>query len=100
MLLVNFKNDNTSLWEQRLSLTGYFSQTCGLVKSTNCQYLVMEAKNEKSKGTLFSRTLKVGENKVVLLFSFLASKRRYGIFEFLTPLKVCLKSPVRKNLGP
>ena len=60
----------------------------------------MEAKNEKNKGTLFSSTLKVGENKVVLLFSFLASKRRYGIFEFLTPLKVCLKSPVRKNLGP
>ena len=51
-------------------MKGDFYQTCRLVKSTNRQYLGLEAKNEKNKGTLFSRTLKVRENKVVLLFSF------------------------------
>ena len=65
-----------------------------MVKSTKCQYLGLEAKNEKNKGTLFSGTSKVGENKVVLLFSFLASKRRYQRLEFLTTPKVWLKSPV------
>ena len=54
----------------------------------------------KKKGTLFSRTLKVGENKVVLLFSFLASIQRYRRLEFLTTLKVWLKSLVRKILDP
>ena len=35
-----------------------FSQIFWLVKSTNRQYLGLEAKNDKNKGTLFSRTLK------------------------------------------
>ena len=53
----------------------------------------------KKKGILFSQTLKVGKNKVVLLLSFLASIQRYQRLEFLTTLKVWLKSPVRKILG-
>ena len=49
-------------------MTGDFSQICKLVKSTNCQYLGLEAKNEKSKTTLFSQTFEVPENKVPLFF--------------------------------
>ena len=53
MLVVYFKNDQTSFREQGFSLIGDISQTCWLVKSTNCQYLVLEAKNEKNKVTFF-----------------------------------------------
>ena len=47
-------------------LTGNFSKICKLVKSTHCQYLDMEAKNEKIKTTLFSQTFEVPESKVPL----------------------------------
>ena len=58
-------------------LTVDFSQICKLEKSTNCQYLGLEAKNEKSKTTLFSQTFEVPENKVPLFFAILASRPRY-----------------------
>ena len=35
---------------------------------TMCQYLGDKAPNAKKKGTLFSSTLKVGENNVALVF--------------------------------
>ena len=47
-------------------------------------YLSPEVKNPKSKATLFSSTLKVGENKVVLDFSFNAYGLRYGDFLVLS----------------
>ena len=43
-------------------------------------YLVPGAKLKKNKGTLFSQTLKVEENKVPLVFTNLASGPRYGHF--------------------
>ena len=43
-------------------------------------YLRKWGKIDKTKGTLFSRTLKVRENKVVLLFSVLPYFLRYGRF--------------------
>ena len=57
--------------------SGDFSQMKILVKSKNRQYLGLDAKSEKNKGTFFSATLKVGESKVVLLLSILASRPRY-----------------------
>ena len=47
-----------------------FCQNCGLVKSTNRQYLDLEAKMEKSKTTLFPQTFEVAENKVTFFFHF------------------------------
>ena len=48
-----------------------------LEKSTNLQYLNLEAKMEKSKTNLFSKTLEDSENKVALFFSSLAFRPRY-----------------------
>ena len=45
---------------------------------------------------LFSGISKVWENKMVLHFSNLASRRRYWQFVLLNHLHVCLKSPVRE----
>ena len=45
--------------EPRIFLTGDFSQTFRVVKNSNLQYLRIEAKNEKSKTNLLSRTFKV-----------------------------------------
>ena len=47
-----------------------FFQTHRLLKSKNRQYLGLEAKNDKSKTTLYSQTFKVRENKVSLFFHF------------------------------
>ena len=47
---------------------------------TKWLYLSPEAPNPKNKGTFFSLTLKVGENKVSLFFGFGASGLRYGHF--------------------
>ena len=44
------------------------------------QYLSPWAKIEKTKGTLFSSTLKVWENKVSLVFQILAQGLRYSHF--------------------
>jgi len=55
-----------------------------LLKSTNCQYLGLKAKNKKSKTTLFSKTFEVPENKVQNFFSFLASRPRYWYFVLFT----------------
>ena len=43
-------------------------------------YLSPRAKIKKTKGTLFSQTLKVEENKVLLVFSILAQGLRYSHF--------------------
>ena len=43
-------------------------------------YLNLWAKIEKTKGTLFSQTLKVKENEVPLVFSIFAQGPRYGHF--------------------
>ena len=43
-------------------------------------FLSSEAINQKNKGTLFSQTLKVEENKVPLVFSILALGLRYSHF--------------------
>ena len=43
-------------------LTGDFRQAFRVVKNSNLRYLRIEAKNEKSKTTLFSPTFKVQEN--------------------------------------
>ena len=40
-------------------LTGNFSRLCKLVKTKKCQYLGLEAKNEKDKGTLLFGTSNV-----------------------------------------
>ena len=63
------------------------------VKSINHQCLSLEAKNEKNKGVLFSATSKVWENKVVLLFSILASRPRYWRLVLFTSNHIWLKSP-------
>ena len=44
-------------------------------------YLNQLADNQKNKGTLLSRTLKVGENKVPSEFRFVAYWLRYGRFK-------------------
>ena len=77
MSVLYFKNDYANFWGEKLSKQGILAQTCRLVKSINRQYLSLEAKNDKSKTTLFSQTFKVPENKVPLLFSFSASELRY-----------------------
>ena len=41
------------------------------------------AMNKKTKGTLFSQTLKVEEKKVLLFLSFEVNLVRYGDFDFL-----------------
>ena len=46
----------------------------------NWLYLGLGAKNQKSKGTFFSSTFNVGENKVPLFFAILAFGPRYGHF--------------------
>ena len=46
-----------------------------------CLYLSPRAKIEKPKGTIFSQTLKVEENKVPLVFSILAQGLRYSRFK-------------------
>ena len=46
----------------------YMKDFSGFPKMRKQIYLSPEVKNPKSKGTLFSSTLKVGENKVVLDF--------------------------------
>ena len=43
-------------------------------------YLSPRAKIEKTKGTLFSQTLKVEGNKVHLVFANLAQGLRYSLF--------------------
>ena len=43
-------------------------------------YLGLWVKKQKNKDTFFSRTLKVRENKVVLLFQFLAPILSYDHF--------------------
>ena len=63
-----------------------------LVKSTNLQYLSLEAKMEQSKTTLFSQTFKVAEAKVPLFFSFLASRLRYWWLVLFTRILICLTS--------
>ena len=45
-----------------------FLQTHRVLKSKNRQYLGLESKIDKSKVTLFSKTCKVSENNVLLLF--------------------------------
>ena len=77
MLVLYFKNGKASFREKIFGLGPITAKHLYLVKSTNRQYLVLEGKNEENEGTLFSETLKVGENKVVLLFSFLANRPRY-----------------------
>ena len=55
-------------------------------KTKKWPYLRKQGKIDKTKGTLFSRTLKVRENKVVLLFSVLPYFLRYGHFmDFFWP---------------
>ena len=54
----------------------------------------------KKKGSFFSQTLKFGENEVVLLVSFLASRRRYQPLMLLICLLILLKIPVRKISDP
>ena len=60
-------------------LRGDFSQAFRLVKNTNRQYLGLEAKNEKNKGTSFSQTLKESgltfiifglKAKILMIFAF------------------------------
>ena len=51
-----------------------------MLSESEWPYLSTEVKNEKSKGTFFSRTFKVRKNKVVIFFSFLAPGPRYCHF--------------------
>ena len=60
-----------SAFQTEILFRGDLCQICGLLKSTNCQNLDVDAKNEKSKTTLFSETLKVPESKVLSFFHFL-----------------------------
>ena len=70
-------------------MTGDFSQIYKLVKSTNCQYLGLEAKNEKSKTTLFSQTFEVPESKVPLFFHVLPPGQDIDILCFLPVYIFC-----------
>ena len=103
MLVVYFKNDNTSFREQRLSLTGDFTKHVDWSKAQNCQYLVLEAKNaKKNKGTLFSQTLKVGENEVPLFLLILAYFPRYDHFlvlhDFLYKMRISSANSMKKEI--
>ena len=53
---------------------------CGWQKMRKWLYLSPWAKIEKTKGSLFSQTLKVEENKVSLFFSIFAQGLRYSHF--------------------
>ena len=77
MSIFQFHGMVSELQGIKIYLTGDFSKTFKLLKSKNSQYLGLEAKNEKSKTTLFSPTFKVSENKVPSFSSFLASRPRY-----------------------
>ena len=55
-------------------------QQGAVLKFKKWLYLSTWAKISKTKGTLFSQTLKVEENKVPLVFSILALGLRYGHF--------------------
>ena len=46
-------------------------------------YLSQMANNQKNKGTLLSRALKVGEKKVLSEFRFVAYWPRYGRFKIV-----------------
>ena len=52
-------------------------------KMTKSSNLPQMTSNQKNKGTLFSSTLKVEENKVLLFFQFEVNLVRYCDFEFL-----------------
>ena len=92
MLVLFLKKLWSHLLKTVISLRRGFSQAFRLVKSTNCQYLSLEPKNEKNKDTLFSGTLKVSENKVVLLFLIFASRPKYWRFLLFNSLCVWKKS--------
>ena len=96
MLVLYFKNDKSRFQEQRFSLEGIFFRR--LLKSKNCKNLILAAKNDKSKTTLFSETFEHSENKVPLFLSFLASIRRYWRFVLLTSLNDWLISLLGKSL--
>ena len=60
-----------------------FSQPCkqgAILEFRKWLYFSLWAKIEKTKGILFSQTLKVEENKVPLVFSILALGLRYSYF--------------------
>ena len=66
-----------------IELLGYLSLTQYLYKQLKTRkrpYLSPWVSNGKNKTTLFSSTLKVGENKVVLFFGFRAQEPSYGRF--------------------
>ena len=62
-------------------------------------YLSPRAKIEKTKGTLFSGTLKVEGNKVPLVFAILAQGLRYSLFLiFCQPCQQGAITKFRKGL--
>ena len=61
--------------------------TSKALKRENGHILLILGQNEKNNTTLFSLTLKVGENNVVLFFHFELKLARYGHFIFFKLLK-------------
>ena len=82
-------------------------------KNSKWPYIRLLASNQENKGTLFSQTLKVRENKLVLFSWFEAKWQRYSNFDclvsdrpigcILSHIKICSISvicPQIKNIGP
>ena len=67
----------------RYSLFLIFCHPCqqgAILEFRKWLYLSLRAKIKKTKGTLFSQSLKVEGNKVPLVFSFFVQGPRYGHF--------------------
>ena len=60
-----------------------------LVNMRNWSYFASQALFGKSRSTLFSQTLKLEENKVFLLFTYMAQKPKYGHF-VICSLSCCI----------
>ena len=60
------------------------------------EYLSSRAINQKNKGTLLSPTLKVGESKVPLFFSYLALELRHSVF-LISNIFTLLRANVKKT---
>ena len=89
MILAHFWASKMDICSPTEDFVFFLGQRLGRESSANtkkCPYLGRLATYKKNKGTLFSPTLKVEENKVPLFFWLEAWQPRYGHFVDLTPI--------------
>ena len=68
------------MWSSHFFIFCWPCQQGAILEYRRILYLSLWAKNEKTKGTLLSQTLKVEENKVPLVFLIFSQGPRYGHF--------------------